>query len=270
MLPRSRLETTARVLGLELQPADHRVPWLAGLGTVLSIALIGAVTHRAVGPSGSLWIVPSLGATAVLVFAAPHAPLSQPWNVVVGHLVSAVVGVAAMRTCGDVSIVLATAVAAGLSVTAMAYLRAIHPPGGATAMIAVLGGEPVRALEFGYALSPILVCVALMLLTAFVFHGRSQTQRYPAGLSRERHRGQATTDARHPGSGGPARPLESQQPALAERQGALEGAADANLGRRRREPHHGLGDAPYEWVGDHERRPAVQPLELRAVEFDEA
>ncbi|MFX8373896.1 HPP family protein, partial [Acinetobacter baumannii] len=80
----------------------------------------------------------SMGASAVLLYAVPHGALSQPWAVLAGHAVSAVAGVAAARNISDPA--LAAAVAVGTAILAMHYLRAIHPPGGATALTAVVGG----------------------------------------------------------------------------------------------------------------------------------
>jgi len=125
-------------------------------------------------------IVPSMGASAVLLFAAPHAPFSQPWNVVAGHLLSAVIGVACWQWIPQIT--LAASAAVGLAVGAMYFTRSLHPPGGATALAAVIGSEELHGLGFGYVFQPILVNVVVILLVAILFNGLFKWRRYPAHL----------------------------------------------------------------------------------------
>jgi len=125
-------------------------------------------------------IVPSMGASAVLLFAAPHAPFSQPWNVVVGHLLSAVIGVACWQWIPQVT--LAASAAVGLAIGAMYVTRSLHTPGGATALAAVIGGDELHALGFGYLFQPILLNVAAILLVALLFNGLFKWRRYPEYL----------------------------------------------------------------------------------------
>lgn len=178
-----RFETLLRLIGVDRRPTSHREAWLSGIGAVLGVLMIGVVSRSALGETGPLWIVPSLGATAVLLFAVPHSPLSQPYNVVVGHAVSAAIGVTVARQLPTTPVVFTTALAVGLSITTMYFLRAVHPPGGATAMIAVLGGDAVHALGYGFVLMPIGSCVAAMLLSAVVFNAWPAHRRYPIGLA---------------------------------------------------------------------------------------
>ena len=96
-----------------------------------------------------VYIVPSMGASAVLLFAVPHSALGQLWNVIGGHLISAAIGVACYQWLPSNGI--AAGASVGLAIGAMYYTRCIHPPGGATALAAVIGGQNIHAL--GYRIS---------------------------------------------------------------------------------------------------------------------
>jgi len=123
-----------------------------------------------------------MGASAVLLFAVPHGPLSQPWPVLGGHFVSALVGVACTKAIAQP--MLAAPVAVGLAIGSMHYLRCIHPPGGATALSAVVGGEPVHQLGFHFVLTPVLWNAAVILLVALLFNYPFTWRRYPLALAR--------------------------------------------------------------------------------------
>lgn len=153
---------------------------LASLGGIVSIVLVFSLTHRLLGPQAALVIIPSFGASAVLIFAVPHSPLTQPWAVVVGHLVSALVGVASARWVPHP--VLAAGLAVGLAIGAMHLARCIHPPGGATALTAVIGGSTVQSLGFTYALTPVAINCLLILLVGYLFNYAFPWRRYPASL----------------------------------------------------------------------------------------
>ena len=96
-----------------------------------------------------VYIVPSMGASAVLLFAVPHSALGQLWNVIGGHLISDAIGAACYQWLPSNGI--AAGASVGLAIGAMYYTRCIHPPGGATALAAVIGGQNIHAL--GYRIS---------------------------------------------------------------------------------------------------------------------
>lgn len=134
--------------------------------------------------AGTLIMVTSMGATAVLLFAVPQGALSQPWAVIGGHLLSAFVGVSIQQLFPDQS--WTPALAVGLAVGVMHYLRCMHPPGGATALAAVIGGAEIYRLEYFYLLMPILVNVASIMLMAIAFNAFFPWRRYPAHLTRRK------------------------------------------------------------------------------------
>ena len=149
-----------------------------GLVGILGVAL---VSQTQLGLAGSASIIASMGSSAVLLFAVPHGPLSQPWSVFGGHLVSAIVGVTCVKLIP--APVLAAAIAVALAIGAMHYLRCIHPPGGATALGAVLGGDAVHQLGYQFVITPVMLNAITILLVAFLFNAPFAWRRYPAAWS---------------------------------------------------------------------------------------
>jgi len=123
------------------------------IGALLSTLLATFFSDTILSADGTHIILASTGATAILVFGMPHVPASQPWNIVGGHLVSAFVGV----TCYLLIPIdiLAASVSIPLAMLAMHSLRCMHPPGGATAITAVIGGESVHHLSYAFMIVPV-------------------------------------------------------------------------------------------------------------------
>lgn len=170
----------AAVLGFEASTTSHREKLAATSGAMLGIAAVVVVSHWSLGPAAANLMIASMGASAVLLFAVPHGALSQPWAAVAGHLLSAVIGVSCQKLFAGSPF--APALAVGLAVGVMCYARCIHPPGGATALTAVIGGDSVHVLGYGFILTPVLLNLAAILATALVFNNLFPWRRYPASL----------------------------------------------------------------------------------------
>lgn len=162
----------------------HKLPAkeipLSTLGGFLGIFGILMVSLWLLDPEMSVLIVPSMGASAVLLFASPHAPFSQPWNVIVGHSISALIGVACWQWIPSYTV--AALASVGLAIGAMYATHSIHPPGGATALAAVIGSEELHQLGYAYEYAPILLNAFTILLIAIVFNNLFKWRRYPAHL----------------------------------------------------------------------------------------
>ncbi len=160
-------------------PVSAKERFRSALGALVGILLTGLVCRFALGPDTALPIlIAPMGASAVLLFAVPASPLAQPWSLVGGNLVASLVGVTAALLVPDPF--LAAALAIGTAIALMMGLRCLHPPSGAVALTAVLGGEGIRALGYGFVLWPVLANSLLMLLVAVVFNrmaGRSYPHR---------------------------------------------------------------------------------------------
>jgi CBS domain-containing membrane protein len=152
---------------------DAKERWRAVIGAAIGIAFTAFLCRWFAGPHAvGPWLVAPLGASAVLVFAVPASPLAQPWSVVGGNVVSALVGIACARWIPDPALAGATAVS--LAIAAMFMLRCLHPPGGAMALIAVM----THATQFEFALFPALVNSAL-LVAAGIAYNSATGRRYP-------------------------------------------------------------------------------------------
>ncbi len=171
-----------QLLGIEQASVSRLEQAISGVGGLLGIVAILIISGPLLHEPGGAVVVASMGASAVLVFAVPHGPLSQPWALLGGHLVSAFIGVSCAMLIPET--VLAAGVAVGLAITAMHLLRCIHPPGGATALAAVVGGTEVQALGYQYMLTPVLLNVTVILLIAILFNYLFRWRRYPVALSR--------------------------------------------------------------------------------------
>ena len=166
------------LLGVDRSSASHRERLLSGLGGFLGIFAIFHISRLFLADAAAMLIVASMGASAVLLFAVPGGKLSQPWSLVGGHLLSATLGVAVASVVSD--LFLAGAIAVGLAITAMHYARCTHPPGGASALVAVVGGASVDALGFQYVLTPVLLNALVILGVALLFNNLIEGRRYPA------------------------------------------------------------------------------------------
>jgi CBS domain-containing membrane protein len=113
-----------------------------------------------------------------------------------GHLVSSLIGVSCYLLIPDT--LAAAACAVGLAITAMYYLQCVHPPGGASALVAVVGGPGVHALGYQYVATPVMLNTAVILAVAIGFNYLFPWRRYPAALTQFRRRCTAQADKATP------------------------------------------------------------------------
>lgn len=146
------------------------------VGALLGILVTALLCRGLDVPAGLGWIVAPMGASAVLLFCVPASPLAQPWAVVGGNTLSALVGIACVHWMPSPELAAAAAVA--LAIAAMLALRCLHPPGGATALLMAVGGvtDPLAALAPVFANSLVLTTMA------WAFHSATR-HRYPHGVS---------------------------------------------------------------------------------------
>jgi CBS-domain-containing membrane protein len=131
--------------------------------------------------STNSYILIPIAATSVLIFVVPHGALSQPWQVIIGNLVSAAVGVTCYQYFGN-NIAIAAALSVSISIMAMSIFRCLHPPGGATALGAVLGGDTIYQLGYSYIFIPTLLNCLIIIVTAIVLNYPFHWRRYPSHL----------------------------------------------------------------------------------------
>lgn len=165
-------------LGVELDQVSWKEKFISGLGGALAIFLLILVCHDALHLAGAAMLIASMAATAVLLFAIPHGALSQPWPVIGGHAISAVIGVFCANHLPHLA--LAAACAVGVSIFVMHVAKCLHPPGAATALTAVIGGPEVHGLGYGFIWSPVVLNALMIVLVAIVFNLAFPWRRYPA------------------------------------------------------------------------------------------
>jgi len=148
------------------------------LGAFLGMGALALMHQDLVADTDLMMLMGSFGASAVLVFGAIRSPLAQPRNLVGGHVLSALVGVACYQWLGGIpEVAIATAVATAIAL--MHATRTLHPPGGATALIAVIGSERVHDLGYLFALVPAGAGALIMLVVGLAVNNLSRSRRYP-------------------------------------------------------------------------------------------
>ena len=153
---------------------DRLFACVGGLIGVALTCLVSTVALRGAAPLPLL--VAPIGASAVLIFAVPASPLAQPWSVLGGNVVSALVGVTAARFVPIPY--LAAGLAVGGAILFMSLLRCLHPPGGAAALTAVIGGPAVLGAGYAFPFVPVGINSLVLVLAGIAFH-RASGHSYP-------------------------------------------------------------------------------------------
>lgn len=155
----------------------------AWIGAFIAIGIIMFIDEYVLGlTSGSVSMnLASFGASAVLAYGAVNSPLAQPRNIIGGHMVSAIIGVTAYKALGGFSIEFAAAAAVATAIFIMLMTDTLHPPGGATALFAVTGGENIHRLGYVYVAAPVLIGAVIIVLVALIVNNlsRHENRKYP-------------------------------------------------------------------------------------------
>lgn len=159
---------------------SHREKILSGIGGLIAIIATSWISSHFIDPSLAPILIASMGASTVLLLGAPHSPFAQPWSFAGGHLVSALVGITCAALIPDPY--LASGFAVSLAIIAMYYLRCLHPPGGATALLTVIGGAQIHSLGYRFIATPLLLNLAILLATALIINKLIPGRRYPLAL----------------------------------------------------------------------------------------
>ena len=149
------------------------------VGSFLGIALIGFINKENFSAADNVFLIGSFGASSVLIYGIVNSPLAQPRNLIGGHVICAIVGVTVHYIIPN-EIWLSSAFAVSLSIVFMQITKTLHPPGGATALIANIGSEKITGLGYMYVISPVLSGVIILLLVALLVNNRAAHRGYPA------------------------------------------------------------------------------------------
>ncbi|MBA4134067.1 MAG: HPP family protein [Flavobacterium sp.] len=157
---------------------DAKEHFWAFIGSFIGIGIIAYLQSQTLPDSDFVYLIGSFGASSVLVYGVIHSPLAQPRNLIGGHLVSALIGVTVQKLAPDILWITAP-LAVSLSIVMMQITKTLHPPGGATALIAVTGSAELKNLGYWYVVSPVFIGTLILLFAALFFNNITSNRRYP-------------------------------------------------------------------------------------------
>ena len=147
-------------------------------GAFLGMAPVAYINYHILEGTDLIMVIGSFGASAVLIYGAIKSPLAQPRNLIGGHVISAIIGV----TCYKLFYAhmwLAAALAVATAIAVMHATKTLHPPGGATSLIAVIGSQQIHSLGYMYVFIPAGLGAVIMLFVALIVNNIPKTRSYP-------------------------------------------------------------------------------------------
>ncbi|WP_271406892.1 HPP family protein [Tenacibaculum soleae] len=148
------------------------------IGAFIGIGIIAFTQSFYLSKVENVFLIGSFGATCVLIYGAIQSPLAQPRNLIGGHVLSAIIGVTIAKFLPDI-IWLTAPLAVSTSIVLMQYTKTLHPPGGATALIAIIGTEKIKTLGYLYVLSPVLSGTLILFVVALLINNITKHRSYP-------------------------------------------------------------------------------------------
>ena len=165
---------------------DFKEQFWSFLGSFVGIGILAYIQSIHFKGNDAVYLIGSFGASSVLVYGIIQSPFSQPRNLVGGHVISALIGVTVHKLVPDI-IWIAAPLAVSFSIILMQITKTLHPPGGATALIAIIGSDKIKALGYMYVFSPVLIGVLILLITALIFNNMTPSRSYPSHTSYHKH-----------------------------------------------------------------------------------
>lgn len=165
---------------------DYKEHFWSFLGSFVGIGILAYLESIHFSGSDVVYLIGSFGASGVLIYGIIQSPFSQPRNLIGGHVISAFIGVTVNKLVPDI-IWISAPLAVSLSIIFMQITKTLHPPGGATALIAVTGSAQIKALGYMYVISPVLVGVLILFLTALIFNNMTSGRSYPSHSTYHKH-----------------------------------------------------------------------------------
>ncbi|MEC4686136.1 MAG: HPP family protein [Nitrospirota bacterium] len=148
------------------------------IGAFLGIAAVSYANYNILEDTDLVMVIGSFGASAVLLYGAIKSPLAQPRNLIGGHIISAIIGVTCYKLFPS-QMWLASSLAVATSIAVMHATKTLHPPGGATSLIAVIGSNKIHSLGYLYAIVPVGLGAVIMLIVALLVNNIHKNRRYP-------------------------------------------------------------------------------------------
>ncbi|CAM1353454.1 HPP family protein [Tenacibaculum insulae] len=157
---------------------DYIESFWSFIGAFIGIGIIAFIQSFYLSKVENIFLIGSFGATCVLVYGAIQSPLAQPRNLIGGHVLSAIIGVTIAKFLPDI-IWITAPLAVSVSIILMQYTKTLHPPGGATALIAIIGTEKIKELGYMYVFSPVLSGVLILFVVALITNNMTKNRSYP-------------------------------------------------------------------------------------------
>lgn len=148
------------------------------IGAFLGIAAVSYINYNIIEKTDLVMVIGSFGASAVLIYGAIKSPLAQPRNLIGGHIISAIIGVSCYQIF-PYQLWLASSIAVATAIAIMHFTKTLHPPGGATALIAVIGSTKIHDLGYFYAIIPVGFGAVIMLVIALLVNNIPKNRNYP-------------------------------------------------------------------------------------------
>ncbi|WP_373517905.1 HPP family protein [Pricia sp.] len=157
---------------------DFKEQFWSFTGALFGIGLIALIQSSYLPELENILLTGSFGAASVLIFGSIQSPFAQPRNFIGGQIVSAIIGVSIFKFFPDI-IWITAPLAVATSIIVMQFTKTLHPPGGATALIAVIGTEKIKSLGYLYVLSPVLSGTLILFVIALIFNNMTKHRKYP-------------------------------------------------------------------------------------------
>lgn len=165
---------------------DYKEHFWSFIGSFVGIGILSYLESIRFSGSDIVFLIGSFGASSVLVYGIIQSPFSQPRNLIGGHVISAIIGVTIQKLVPDI-VWISAPLAVSLSIIFMQITKTLHPPGGATALIAVTGSAQIKDLGYMYVLSPVLDGVLILFVTALIFNNMTSSRSYPSHSTYHKH-----------------------------------------------------------------------------------
>lgn len=162
---------------------DSKEQFWSFIGAFTGIGLIAFLQSLYLSEIENLMLIGTFGASSVLIFGAIQSPLTQPRNFFGGQIISGLIGVTISKFFPEI-IWITAPLAVSASIVCMQMTKTLHPPGGATALIAVIGTEKIKSLGYLFIISPVLSGTVILFITALFFNNLADNRKYPINSSR--------------------------------------------------------------------------------------
>lgn len=178
---RNKIHRTSRIskyVAYKETLVNYKEKFWSFLGSFLGLGIIAFIQSFYFNEHENFFLIGSFGASSVLIYGVIQSPLAQPRNLIGGHILSASIGVTIAQILPDI-LWLTAPLAVSLSIIGMQFTKTLHPPGGATALIAVTGSGEIEALGYLYVVFPVLTGTAILLLVALIVNNMTSERNYP-------------------------------------------------------------------------------------------